>query len=531
MRILSAAVAVLVVTSGCAWVGRVGVSSTGAQPVSGTTFGNDVSPNGRYVVFTSDATNLVPNDTNNASDVFLRDNQTGTTERVSVGANAAQGNSGSNQGLVSSDGRYVAFESDSDNLVTGDTNTATDVFVRDRQLATTTRVSIRNGGGEADDASFLQSMTPDAGIIVFSSDATNLIGTTDQNFVTDVYIRDRVAAKTQRISVGTDGSEGDSDSTIASISDNGRYVAFLSAASNWDINDSGVFTDPYVRDRTLSTTTRLTGLPGGDEADGDSTNVAISGDGSTVAFETDATNLIGQTDNNGTTDVYAVTMATMGTGVFERISVAKDGGDPSDFSFLSGISDNGRFVLFQSGANNLIGLPTTALSNSFIRDRTTGSTSLGGITQNQSEPANADPAVAGSTPNAISGDGRYVLFTSTATDVIQSGDSNGIVDDLFMRSNPIPFFFVASPATLTRGTTVTVSLTGNNLHAGSVALFGDGITVNSVTAVGETKLDVNVTIAANAPLGARTPIVVDPGTGAGPLTGGLAFFPALLTVV
>ena len=168
-------------------------------------------------------------------------------------------------------------------------------------------------------------------------------------------------------------------------------------------NDSGVSADVFVRDRTLNTTKRLTGFPDTTEADGDSFNVVISGDGLTVVFDTDATNLGDTIDINGTTDVFAVSVAT---GDFERISIATDAGDPDDFSFLTGVSDNGRYVAFQSGAKNLVGIMLTAQSNSFVRDRTTAETSLAGNTQAQSEPANADPALAGSSPNGISGDGR-----------------------------------------------------------------------------------------------------------------------------
>ena len=141
VRLFGVVLAVVLATSGCAWVGRVGVSTSGAQPTSGATTGTDISPTGRYVVFTSEATNLVSGDTNNSADVFLRDSQTGVTERVSVADNGAEAQLGGYGGLVSADGRYVAFSSDSANLVALDTNMSTDVFVRDRVAGTTTRVS------------------------------------------------------------------------------------------------------------------------------------------------------------------------------------------------------------------------------------------------------------------------------------------------------------------------------------------------------------------------------------------------------
>ena len=535
-RGLGVALGVVLATSGCAWVGRVGVSTAGVQPASGASFGNDVSPDGRYIVFTSEASNLVPGDLNGAADVFWRDNQTGVTERVSVASNGSEADVGGYQGLVSTNGQFVAFSSDSTNLIATDTNDSTDVFVRDRVAGTTTRVSVRNGGGQADGPSYLSSMTPDAKIVVFASDAENLIGTAavplDENFSTDVYIRDRTTAtaKTQRISVATDGTEGDLESFGGSISDDGRYVAFISNASNFDINDSGIFADVFVRDRLTAApvTTRITALPQLDEADADSNNVVISGDAKVVAFDSDADNLVAAPDGNLTTDVYAATLAT---GAFERVSVAAAGGDTDDFSFVAGISDDARFVLFQSGAKNLMPFTLAANSNSFVRDRMTGATALGASTQGQHEPANLDPGLAGSSPNAISGDGRYVLFTSSAADVMSAGDANGTVSDVFLRSNPVPYVFLASPSTVTRGTTVTISFTGSGLHAGSLVVIGGGVTVNSVTFVDQSQLDVNVTVAADADLGPRTPYVFDAGTGAGAFTGGLTFFPSLFSVV
>ena len=518
-----------VAAGGCAWVGRVGVSTSGAQPAAGATTGTDVSPNGRYVVFTSEATNLVTGDLNGSADVFWRDNQTGVTERVSIADNEAEGALGGYGGQVSGDGRYVAFSSDSANLVGLDTNLSTDVFLRDRVAGTTTRVSRGAGGTEGNGPSYLQSMTPNARFIVFTSDADNLIGTADQNFSTDVYLRDRTLVKTERVSVATDGTEGDLDSSGGSISDDGRYVTFISNASNFDATDSGIFADVFVRDRNVAApvTTRITALPPADEADADSSNALISGDGKVVAFDTDASNLLSQPDDNVTTDVYARVLAT---GVTERISIGQGNTDSTDFSFVAGISDDARFVLFQSGASNLVTSTLKAASNSFVRDRTSGSTVLGATSQAQGEPSDPNVAYAGSFPNGISGDGRYVLFSSNATDVIQTGDANGNAPDVFLRSNPVPYLFLATPSTVARGTTVTMSLFGSGLHGGPLLLMGDGVTVNSVTAVNESKLTVSITVAANAPVGPRTPLLVDTGTGAGAFTGGITFLPGLYSV-
>ncbi len=530
VRRLGATLAVLALASGCAWVGRVGVASNGAQPTSGTITGTDVSPDGRYVVFTTEAANLVANDTNDAPDVFVRDAQTGTTERVSVATGATQAAAGAYGGAVSADGRYVAFTSDSTNLIASDTNDATDVFLRDRTAGTTIRVSVRDDGGEPDDASYLSSMTGDGTQIVFSSDATNLVGTdVDQNFSTDVFVRDRTLAKTQRISVGSDSTEGDVESSGGSISDDGRYVVFLSNASTFDPDDSGAYQDAFLRDRTLATTARISVAPNGDETDSDTTNALVSGDGGTVVLESDATNLVDPAVGGLQAQVYA---APRGSATFDRVSVATDGGDPDDYTFLSAVSDDGRFVLFMGGASNLVGDPLVGISDSFVRDRVTDTTVLAGTSQQMGEPRGSTPALSGSTPHAISGDGRYVLFSTRATDVLAAGDANGSVGDLYLRSNPVPLIFFASPSTVARGTATTIELHGWNLHGeGALVLMGDGISVTGVTEVGEDEVDVSVVVAADAVVGTRTPLMIQSGTGGGPFSGGLVFLPDAITVV
>ena len=126
-----------------------------------------ISADGRFVAFSSDATNLVPGDTNGTADVFVRDRQTGTTRRVSVGSGGAQGNGLSVDPAISADGRFVAFASDATNLVPGDTNGADDVFVRDRQTGTTRRVSVGSGGAQGDRVSFDPAISADGRFVAF----------------------------------------------------------------------------------------------------------------------------------------------------------------------------------------------------------------------------------------------------------------------------------------------------------------------------------------------------------------------------
>jgi TolB protein len=539
---LNVVVAGLLVLSGCGWVGRVGVSSAGEQPrsVGIGTFGGDLSTTGRFTVFVSDADNLVPNDTNQSSDVFLRDSQTQVTERVSVADDEAQSPTGGFGGKVSADGRYVAFSSTANNLVAGDTNGAPDGFLRDRVAGTTTRVTLANNGSQALGSSTIDDMTPDARFLVFTSDADNL-GPLDENLATDVFVRDRLGPTTRRMSQAAenlgDGIESDADSYGGAISDNGSYVTFISAASTLDPDFDCGCTDVFVRTRTATSVKRVTVTADDWTSDGDSESAVISGDGKWIAFSSRADTLIDPVDSNGFADVY---VTARGSGVFQRASDSLEPLDPEDptsphdadgDSEVAGISSDGRFVAFSSEAKNLVSQALHAPSNAFVRDRVGATTALAGTTQTMGEPTGPTPLQSGSIANAISGDGGYVLFSSAATDVIGAGDSNGTGFDVFLRSNPVPFIYAASPATVARGATVTVALHGFSLRgAGALALMGDGVTVNSVTPISEFEIDVSVTVAPNAVPGRRTPVILQAGTGVPGFTGGIVFLPDAITI-
>jgi TolB protein len=235
---------------------RVSVGG-GGQADSGS-HGPVISANGRYVAFTSDATNLVPGDTNDLPDVFVRDLRYGTTRRLSVATGGRQADGASFRLALSADGRYVAFESAATNLVPGDTNDRTDVFVRDLRYGTTNRVSLGSGRVQANGYySAGPSLSADGRYVAFTSDATNLVPG-DTNGRPDVFVRDLRYGLTYRVSLGADGSQADGYSTAASISADGRFVSFTSIASNLVPDDTNGVEDGFVRDRWTRTTVRTT---------------------------------------------------------------------------------------------------------------------------------------------------------------------------------------------------------------------------------------------------------------------------------
>ncbi len=237
--LMSGAVVTAVVVSGvlpaAAAVSTTSVVSAapdGANANNSSYGGVSVSADGRYVAFESDASNLVAGDTNALTDVFVRDMSTGTVVLASVSSDEVQGNSDSSSPSVSADGRYVAFESGATNLVAGDTNSTMDVFVRDLTSTTTVRVSVDSDEVvEGNNSSFDASISADGRFVAFESYATNLVAG-DTNGTYDVFTRDLTATTTVRVSVNSLGVQGNFGSFDPSISADGRYVGFSSAATN-----------------------------------------------------------------------------------------------------------------------------------------------------------------------------------------------------------------------------------------------------------------------------------------------------------
>jgi archaellum component FlaF (FlaF/FlaG flagellin family) len=356
---------------------RVSVGPNGAQAPEG---GGEpsISANGRYVAFDSHDSTLVANDTNYVTDSFVYDRQTGTTERITIASDGTQANDGNEFPLLSADGRFVAFTSFATNLVPNDTNHTSDVFVHDRQTGTTTRVSVSSsgaqsvGGAVTDPANHLCSISADGRYIVFMSRAINLVPD-DTNSSPDIFVHDMQTGATTRIDLSSTGTEGNgpgvTQSTKAGISADGRYVAFSSSHPNLVAGDTNQTDDIFVRDRQLNTTTRVSVGLNGAQSNGPSVEPAISADGRYVAFASDANNLVPD-DTNNSRDVFVYDRLT---GTTTRDNVTTDGTQAyNTYSpwAQNGISINGdgRYVVFASGANLVLDSNSTG-NDVYWRDR------------------------------------------------------------------------------------------------------------------------------------------------------------------
>ncbi len=390
-----------------------------------------ISADGRYVAFEGWQDNIVPGDSNGFTDVFVRDRLNRTTERITL--SYAGGNSGGGGGApsLSADGRYVAFGSFASDLVPGDTNNSGDIFVRDRQTGVTERVSVSSSGEQAYRAnssvtSYEPMISGNGRFVVFVSNAVNLVPD-DTNDVIDVFVHDRELGTTERINVGPAGEQSD-DWTVgyyATISDDGRFVAFRSKATNLVPGDPNpVGEDLYLRDMTTDRTVRL--------INGYQQDPVISGNGRYVAYYSDQVYVLDRIA--GTTE-----MVSVGAG-----NVAANG-----ISYDLSLSPDGRYVSFLSTATNLVpGLdPTTPRTHAYVRDRLLGRTEL--VTVN----SRGVPLRGNSAYPWVSADGQAVVFQTKATNIVP--DDTNHEDDVYVRQRgtTAAYAFTVKPDSLDFGAT------------------------------------------------------------------------------
>jgi len=390
-----------------------------------------LSADGRYVAFISSSGTLIGpgNDTNGGPDVFRRDLLTGDTIRVSIpNGGAGEPNATSENPEISRDGRFVAFTSFASNLLGPglDTNGGRDVFVHDTVALATERVNVVFGGGQPSPVTNSRiAMSSDGRFVVFVSAASDLVAPgEDTNGVDDVFVRDRLTGTTERVSIATDGSEGDAASGggRSGISGDGTAVVFASDAQN--LVPDAPTTATYVHDRTTHTTEPLALVDPAFAAPsailpGDVTPVGISHDGRWVAFEAGALILPPGKDNNGVVDVFVRDRAT---NLVERVSVKSDGGEAtggSNFFTVTSthaISADGRYVVFVSDMTDLVDDET--LTAPYLHDRVTGLTRVLAHNDGGSSVVNL----------SISDDGRAIAFDTNSTAPLGGADTNGTFD-------------------------------------------------------------------------------------------------------
>jgi Ca2+-binding RTX toxin-like protein len=487
---------------------RVSSDAAGVQG-NGQSQSAQFSADGRSVLFESYASNLVAGDSNSYGDIFVKDLQSGAIQRVSTDAAGVQGNNHSDNAEFSADGRYVVFESVASNLVAGDSNGAYDVFVKDLQSGAIVRVSTDAAGAQGNGQSYKARFSADGRSVVFTSDTSNLVAG-DSNSVSDVFVKDLQSGAIERVSSDAAGVQGNGSSYHAGFSADGRSVVFESAANNLVAGDSNGFNDIFLvanpfhvdsgvdtvqsslsytlasalENLTLTGTGDLNGtgnsqanlltgnsgvnslsggagddtLDGGAGADSlvggtgndtylvdnpgdqiteysgvdpirvssnaagvqgnaDSSRAQFSADGRTVVFESSASNLVAG-DINGAWDLF---IKDLQSGAIQRVSTDAAGAQGNGNSYNARFSADGRSVVFESSASNLVAGDSNGTGDIFVKDLQSGaiqrvSTDAAGVQANSSS-FNAQ----------FSADGRTVVFESYASNLV-AGDSNGTYD-------------------------------------------------------------------------------------------------------
>jgi Tol biopolymer transport system component len=407
---------------------RVSINSNSLQ-ANGISIQHRMSADGRFIAFGSEADNLVGNDTNGFNDIFVRDTVLGLTERVSLDSAGTEGNEASYVPSISADGRYISFQSEASNLVSGDTNGESDIFVRDRYLGTTQRVSISSLGEEGNFGSSWSSLSASGQYIVFQSWSTNLIPLLPNAF-SHIYVHDLLSATTRLVSKSSTGqvvNVGNGSSFFPSFSADGRFIAFQSWADNLVPGDTTGYPyhDIFVHDILNGNTERVSVDSAGVEGNAGSSFPMLSADGNSVVFDSLASNLV-HSDTNGIQDIFVHNRALA---VTSRISIDTFGVQTNGTSYFAFPSADGRFVVFGSLASNLVPGDTNSVIDGFIRDQKSGTTSRVGLGLGGAEPNGRVNWI------SISPDGGLISFGSQADNLV-IGDTNS-ADDIFLQSRPV----------------------------------------------------------------------------------------------
>lgn len=449
---------------------RVSVASNGSQ-ADGQSLLGAISPDGRFLAFESFASNLVPGDTNLVRDVFLRDLSTGSTTRVSVSSSGAEANGESAlwRKSISSDGRYVAFSSGASDLVPGDGNGQWDVFVHDLQIGSTIRASLDPAGGESDGNSHYATLSADGRFLAFMSYATNLAPLTSDTLVPQIYVRDMTTGQTVLASVNTAGAQCQGYATHPELSADGRTLVFRSDGTNFVAGETGfIGMQIYVRDLASGVTTRASVSSQGRRAMayGFETHVpSISADGRLVAFQSRAGNLV-PGDDDSSLDVFVHDRLTATT---TRVSVSSRGTPGDGDSGGPCLSPDGRFVAFGSDSSDLVPGDGNGHGDAFLRDLLTGSTTRINLRTDGIEGSGAPPDYVDATASSsISQDGRFIAFWSLDTNLV-AGDTNGVADTFVHdRAAPLPNAYCLSKVD-SRGCAPAMSSAGVPSASGSAA--------------------------------------------------------------
>ncbi|MCP4166381.1 MAG: hypothetical protein GY759_10865, partial [Chloroflexi bacterium] len=406
--------------------------STSADQSNDSALWPIISGDGRFVAFTSWADTLIADDNNERGDIFVHDLITRQTERISVASDGSQSDGNSKYASISGDGRFVTFGSEATNLVPGDTNGASDVFVHDRATGQTTRVSISSNASEANGSSYLPTISDDGRFVAFESAASNIVAE-DTNGVNDVFVHDLQENATKLVSRGRSGLVANGPSGFPSVSADGQLIAFESGADDIITYDTNQNWDIFVLDQLSGNVQLVSKSTSGIQGNRTSWEPKLSADGNHVVFRSWSTNIVAG-DYNSFEDIFIHDLASNST---ELVSVANGGTQTNQPSWGPSISADGRYVAFTSRADNLVEYDPNVwcdinpdgvkdnCADVFLRDLLTKTT------KKISDAFDGRPANNEALSSSLSHNGQIIAYDSFADNLVPN-DTNGYLD-IFVR--------------------------------------------------------------------------------------------------
>ena len=396
------------------------ISQRGGTQADDDSYVGDISKTGQFITFATDADNLDAGDTNGFRDIYVRNMKNGSTKIVSRSSKGVRTDGDSFRPVISANGRYIAFDSDADFLIDGKKIAGRQVYLRDRKTGKTKLISVNNAGQVANNQSTVPSISANGRLVAFASFGTNLTGKPTGGEV-QIYLRDHVARKTYLISKTNAGKPGDGGSSEPAISPDGRRIAYSLVADNLSKVDRNGRQQVYLYNRDSRKTSLVSKNKGGKAGKhGDSSRPVLSTKAKAIIFSSEARNLV-KNDKNGTGDVFRRT-----NGKLSMVSRNWKGRQPNKLSWDPDITPSGRYLVYYSDASNMIKAGTNGTdSHIYVRDLKTGKVVLASKTKAKGNGTSLFPK--------ISANSKYLIYQSRATNLIPGGDANGTEYDVLRR--------------------------------------------------------------------------------------------------
>ncbi|WP_262273248.1 hypothetical protein [Microvirga yunnanensis] len=446
---------------------RISTAANGAEAL-GASSSAQFSPDGRSVLFKSDAPNLIAGGTNGTTHIFLKDLTTHAITRLSTTADGLEANGNSYDVQMTPDGRFMVFTSIADNLVSNDHNNKHDIFLKDLTTHAITRLSTTPAGEEANGFSFEPRLSPDGQFLMFTSNAVNLGA--DNFLSSEIFLKNLTTKDITRITVAADGTPGSVGGDQPLFSPDGHSIVFRSFSSKLVANDTNTSWDIFLRDQ-FGTITLLSKAVDGTQGNSFSSNPQFSPDGQYVLFESNANNLIAG-DGNNQLDVF---LKDIHSGAVTLLSRTADGTQGDRGSYNARFSPEGRYIVFESDATNLVADDNNGQTDIFVKDL------VGGTVTRLSTAADGTEADFESSFAQFSPDGRFVTFESEATNLVD-GDTNG-TSDIFV----VDLLYKANAAAILEGRFLETTLGVGAASSLSID-WGDGTTSTQTPVAGQVSL-------------------------------------------